>query len=194
MQKKKTQKTSRNSPARKTTKKPVSKKTPAKKPTTKKLAKKATAKTTTRKPAKKVSVKKAPTKKTSDKKAKKQLGNVYWANSQKIDKTDRKTRRQYAVTKDSGKTVGVSKIRGFNDNDKNKERLYELNQKKYPLTKRSGVDKKVYTRRADNQKPLRLKDSEVFDKSPAFKLSSHDTHKVLEHTTTNRKTKIKKGR
>lgn len=113
---------------------------------------------------------------------KKQLGNVYWANSQKIDKSDRKKRRQYAIVRDNGKNVGVSKIRGFNGNKKNDERLYELNKVKYPLSKRSGVDKKVYSQRVDNHKSLRLEDNEVFDKKPSYKLSSHDTHRVLKHT------------
>lgn len=118
----------------------------------------------------------------------KRLGEVYWANSQKIDKTDNKIRRQYAVTKDNGKNVGVSKIRGFNNNQRNNERLFELSTKKYPLSKRSGIDYKVYTRRTDNKKALQLSDSEVFDKKPVFKLSSHDTHKAVLHT------KNKKGR
>ena len=112
----------------------------------------------------------------------KNLGNVYWANSQKIDKSDRKKRRQYAIVRDNGKNVGVSKIRGFNGNKKNDERLYELNKDKYPLSKRSGVDKKVYSQRVDNHKSLRLEDNEVFDKKPSYKLSSHDTHRVLKHT------------
>lgn len=123
----------------------------------------------------------------------KRLGNVYWANSQKIDKTDKKKRRQYAVTKDNGKNVGVSKIRGFNDNKKNDNRLFELDRNKYPLSKRSGIDKKIYSQRADNKKSLRLEDIEVFDKTPAFKLSSHDTHRVLKHTGLV-KNKQKKGR
>ena len=113
---------------------------------------------------------------------KKRLGNVYWANSQKIDKSDSKKRRQYAVVRDNGKNVGVSKIRGFNGNKKNDERLFELNLDKYPLNKRSGVDKKVYSKRVDKQKYLRLEDNEVFDKKPSYKLSSHDTHRVLKHT------------
>lgn len=121
---------------------------------------------------------------------KKHLGEVYWANSQKIDNTDKKARRQYAVTKDNGRNVGVSKIRGFNDNEKNNDRLFKLDMNKYPLTKLSGIDNKIHTRRVDNKKPLRLEDKEVFDKSPVFKLTSHDTHRVLLHT----KNKQKKGR
>lgn len=112
----------------------------------------------------------------------KRLGNVYWANSQKIDRSDKKKRRQYAVVRDNGRNVGVSKIRGFNGNGKNDERLYELNKDKYPLSKRSGVDKKVYSQRVDNHKHLRLEDSEVFDNKVSYKLSSHDTHRVLKHT------------
>lgn len=112
----------------------------------------------------------------------KRLGNVYWVNSQKIDRSDRKRRRRYAIVRDNGKNVGVSKIRGFNGNKKNDERLYELSKDKYPLSKRSGVDKKVYSQRVDNHKSLRLEDNEVFDKKPSYKLSSHDTHRVLKHT------------
>ena len=62
------------------------------------------------------------------------------------------------------------------------ERLYELSKDKYPLSKRSGVDKKVYSQRVDNHKSLRLEDNEVFDKKPSYKLNSHDTHRVLKHT------------
>ena len=43
----------------------------------------------------------------------------------------------------------------------------------------------------DNRKLLRLEDKEVFDKSPSFKLSSHDTHKAINHTRNN---KQKKGK
>ena len=67
-------------------------------------------------------------------------------------------------------------------NSKNDERLYKLDEKKYPLTKPSGVDKKVYTTRADNKKLLKLNDKQVFDSNPSFKLSSHDTHNVVVHT------------
>lgn len=122
------------------------------------------------------------------------IGNVYWANSQKIDRTDKKKRRQYAVTKDNGRNVGVSKIRGFNNNEKNNDRLYELSRDKYHLSKRSGVDKKIYTQRADTKMSLRLEDNEVFDKAPAFKLSSHDTHRMLTHIGSITKRKQKKGR
>jgi cystathionine beta-lyase family protein involved in aluminum resistance len=123
---------------------------------------------------------------------KKEIGNVYWANSNLIDKSDKKTRRQYSVVKDNGKYVGIAKIRGFNNNKKNNERLFELDIKKYPLTKRSGIDNKVYSKRSDNNKLLRIEDKQVFDKKPSFKLSSHDTHKAIIHTISNRR--HKKGR
>lgn len=123
---------------------------------------------------------------------KRRLGEVYWANSKLIDKTDSKTRRQYEVVKDTGKYVGVAKIRGYNDNDKNKDRLFELDIKKYPLDKRSGVDKKVYKFRSDNGKFLRLEDRQVFDEIPTFKLSSHDKHKSLVHTGMTRGNKKRK--
>lgn len=61
----------------------------------------------------------------------KRTGNIYWANSRLIDKTDEKKRRQYAVVRDDGKNVKVSKIRGFNENNLNKSRLYELDNKKF---------------------------------------------------------------
>ena len=113
---------------------------------------------------------------------KKRLGEVYWANSKLIDKTDKKDKRQYVVVRDNGKNVKISKIRGYNNNLKNEERLFELDLKKYPLTKRSGVDRKTYSYRSDNKKLLRLEDVEVFNSKPTFKLSSHDTHKVMVHT------------
>lgn len=112
----------------------------------------------------------------------KRIGNVYWVNNDKIDPQDKKPRRQYAVVRDDGLFVKISKIRGYNDNEENDERLYELKQEKYPITKRCGVDRKVYYQRADNKKLLKLEDSQVFDSEPSFKLSSHDTHKVINHT------------
>ena len=63
--------------------------------------------------------------------------------------------------------------------------------KKYPLTKRSGIDNKVYSQRADNRKFLRINDKQVFDSKPAFKLSSHDTHKTIIHIKTSRNKKGK---
>lgn len=111
----------------------------------------------------------------------KKTGYVYWANSRKIDKTDKKPRRQYVVVRDNGKYVKVSKIRGFNENDKNKNRLYILDMKKYPLTKPSGVDKKIYFYRADNNKLLTLKDKQVFDEIPVFGLTGRDFHRTLKH-------------
>ncbi len=113
---------------------------------------------------------------------KKRTGNVYYANSRKIDATDEKPRRQYVVVRDSGKYVSVSKIRGLNSNEKNSERLYMLDKNKYPLTKESGVDNYVYSRRSDNSRWLKLDDKEVFDIEKSFKLTSHDTHNVLVHT------------
>lgn len=124
----------------------------------------------------------------------KQVGNVYWTNSQKIDKSDTKIRRLYVVVKDNGKNVGVSKVRGFNNNPKSNDRLYELNKDKYNLSKRSGVDNKIYSRRVDNNKLLKLNDHEVFDKKAYFKFSSHDTHRVLKHVKTQWSNKNKKGR
>lgn len=120
---------------------------------------------------------------------KKRTGNIYWANSKLIDKSDNKERRQYAVLRDNGKNVSVAKVRGFNNNSKNNSRLYELNITKYPLTKRSGIDNHLYSRRADNQALLELEDKQVFDSKPAFKMSSHDTHKSIEHARRKKRSK-----
>ncbi len=124
------------------------------------------------------------------------MGYVFWAKSTKIDKTDKKPRRRYVVVRDSGNYVSVSKIRGCGDNKKNVDRLYKLNSDKYPLLKESGVDYKVYGRRSDNNKRLSLSDRDVFDSSEDFKLTSHDTHRVLVHTgqTGKKDTQRKKGR
>lgn len=112
----------------------------------------------------------------------KKTGNVYWVNSRKIDKTDSKKRRQYAIVRDNGKYVKVSKVRGFNENIRNQERLMELDKNKYPLSKRSGLDRQLYHQRVDNKKLLQLEDYEVFDKNPSFKMSSRDTHLAIRHT------------
>ncbi len=116
------------------------------------------------------------------KKIAKKTGHVYWANSKKIDRDDKKERRQYVVVRDDEKFVSVSKIRGYNDNAKNADRLYKLDKTKYPLTKASGVDRKVYKKRSDNGRLLRLDDKSVFDSKSSFKLSSHDTYRVRKHT------------
>lgn len=185
-------KSSSKSPAKK--KSTVSTKRPATSPTKKRVAttvkKKTTAKspakktTSTKRPVVKKSIKNTSSNKTSNTNStkKKRTGEVYWANSRKIDKTDKKIRRQYAVVKDDGKNVKVSKVRGFNENVKNKERLMELDMNRYPLTKRSGIDKHVHTKKVTNEN-LRLEDKEVFDSKPSFKLSSHDTHRLIKHTT-----------
>lgn len=143
------------------------------------------------KPAKKItvkpSIKSTVTRTVESTKPKRALGNVYWANSQKIDASDQKPRRPYVVTRDNGKTVGVAKIRGYNNNPKNEKRLAEIDQEKYKLKKRCGVDKKVYTRRADTKQLLSLKDKQVFDEKPAFKLNNRDRRRVIRHTSKNKK-------
>lgn len=112
-------------------------------------------------------------------KKRKHVGEVYFANSRQIDLSDYRKRRRYVVVKDNGENVGVSKIRGVNGN--NPERLYPLDKTKYPLTKECGVDNKVYTTKANAKEKLSLTDTTVFDKTPEFKLTSKDTHNVLQH-------------
>lgn len=118
---------------------------------------------------------------------KKRLGQIYWANSRKIDKFDQKERRQYAVSKDNGLYIKVVKVRGYNENLKNNDRLFELDTEKYGLKKRSGIDYKEYSFRSDNRKLLNLEDREVFDNYPSIRLSSHDTHKMLSHIKLHKK-------
>ena len=48
-----------------------------------------------------------------------------------------------------------------------------------------------YTRRIDNNKLLKLKDKDIFDKNLLFKLNSHDTHRVLVHTGAIKREKVK---
>ena len=122
----------------------------------------------------------------------KKIGYVYYANSRQIDLSDKRKRRRYVVVKDNGKHVGVSKIRSINKNKP--KRLYPLDKNKYPLSKECGVDSKVYTTKAKSKEKLSLTDNTVFDSSPSFKLSSKDTHNVLQHVVvrTGKKHKKKK--
>ena len=122
----------------------------------------------------------------------KKVGYVYYANSKKIDNSDYRDRKRYVVVKDNGFFVGVAKIRGYSNNSANDSRLYLLDISKYPLNKKSGVDKKVYTTKAGKSKKLSLYDRSVFDKESDFKLSSKDTHRVLNHVKNRNGKKHKK--
>ena len=123
---------------------------------------------------------------------KKRIGNVYWSNSQFIDANDIKKRRQYVVVRDDGKFVKVSKIRGYNENIQNNDRLFKLNLSKYPkLKKQCGVDNYVYSYRNRPKQKLSLEDKSIFDNEPEFNLTSHDTHRVLIHTKDKRHKKRK---
>ena len=73
------------------------------------------------------------------------------------------------------------KIRAYND--KNKDRLYELDIKKYPLTKRSGVDRYVYSYSSKPKKLLQLNDKTIFNSEPSFKITSRNMYKILKHTS-----------
>lgn len=113
---------------------------------------------------------------------KRHVGYVYYANSKRIDASDKKVRRRYIVVKDNGRNVGVSKIRSKHANLSNARRILSLDRNKYPLkADESGVDERVYTTYSNSKEKLILSDYSVFDREADFKLSSKDTHKVLQH-------------
>ena len=65
------------------------------------------------------------------------MGKVYRGTTKYIDK-DTKLERNYVVVKDNGKFVSVAKLKSIKkENDK---ALFEIDFKKYGLTKRTGVD------------------------------------------------------
>ena len=68
--------------------------------------------------------------------------------------------------------------------------LIELNYKKYGLNKRNGVDYQRFDKNRMSNKPLTLEDKRIFPEGKErFKLSSHDTHRVVIHTEKYKKKK-----
>ena len=113
------------------------------------------------------------------------VGKIYRGETKYIDK-DTKKQRNYVVVRDNGRNVSVSKLKSIKkDND---DTLYELNQQKYGFTKRTGVDFQRFDKNRMSKKPLELSDKRVFPEGKErFKLSSHDTHKVIIHTQKRKK-------
>ena len=99
---------------------------------------------------------------------------------------DTKKQRNYVVVKEKGDNVSVAKLKSVKkDND---PALYEINYLKYGLSKRTGIDFQRFDKNRFSKKPLNLSDKRVFpENKERFRLSSHDTHKAILHTT--RKTK-----
>lgn len=55
--------------------------------------------------------------------------------------------------------------------------------KKYPLSKRTGVDFQRFSKNRFSGRDLTLSDKDVFPEGSArFKLTSHDTYRVVNHT------------
>ena len=119
------------------------------------------------------------------------VGNVYRGITKYID-PETKLERNYVVVRDNGRSVAVSKLKSikqFDDNGKNTDpALFEINYKKYGLLKRTGVDFQRFDKNRMSSRPLELSDKRVFpEEKERFKLSSHDTHKVIKHTEKKKK-------
>ena len=93
---------------------------------------------------------------------------------------------------DDGTNISVSKLKSIkklNEAGANVDiALVEINQKRYGLEKRTGVDFERFSKNRISGKPLILSDKDVFPKGKEeFKLGSHDLHRVLEHTKKKKK-------
>ena len=125
------------------------------------------------------------------------VGKVYRGRTKYIDK-ETKPERNYVVVYDDGKCVQVSKLKSikiFDDNGKNDDKaLVEINQNRYGLKLRTGVDYQVFYKNRMSNQPLRISDKRVFpEQKERFVLSKRDSDKVLYHTgLKNRRNKKKK--
>ncbi len=124
------------------------------------------------------------------------VGKVYRAKTKYIDK-DTKPERSYVVVFDDGKRVKVSKLKSikiFDDNGKNADKaLVEINQDRYGLKVRTGVDYEKFGINRMSKKPLKIEDKDVFpEQNERFVLSKKDTDKVLYHTGKKNRRKQKK--
>ena len=118
-------------------------------------------------------------------------GEVYRGVTKYID-VETKPERNYVVVADNGKYISVSKLKSikkFDDNGRNADpALLEIDNVKYGLPKRTGIDfQQFYLNRMSNRR-LSLSDHRVFPyEKPVFKLGSHDLHNVLLHVKKTRK-------
>jgi len=111
---------------------------------------------------------------------KKRTGHVYRGETKYID-PDTKKQRNYVVVRDNGKNVSVAKLKSVKK--ENDSALFEIDYRKYGLSKRTGVDLQTFSKNRMSKKPLSLSDRRVFPEGKErFKLSSHDTHKAIVHT------------
>lgn len=114
------------------------------------------------------------------------VGKVYRGRTKYIDK-DTKPERNYVVVFDDGKSVKVSKLKSikiFDKDGKNADKaLVEINHERYGLALRTGVDYQKFGKNRMTNKNLRIEDKKVFPEGKErFKLGSHDTNRVLNHT------------
>ena len=119
------------------------------------------------------------------------IGKVYRGKTKYIDK-DTKPERNYVVVKDNGKKVSIAKLKSikkFDYQGRNADSaLVEINSERYGLKKRTGVDFQRFNKNRMSNKPLSLKDKDVFPEDrERFKLGSHDTARVLRHTNSIKK-------
>lgn len=124
------------------------------------------------------------------------VGEVYRGKTKYID-PEPKDERNYVVVQEDNIGVAVAKlktIKQFDANGRNADKhLQEINQQRYGLENRTGVDSQVFSKNRRSGKALDIKDNDVFPEGkPRFKLGSHDTSRVLVHTR--RKLKRKKKR
>lgn len=125
------------------------------------------------------------------------VGKVYRGKTKYIDK-DAKPERNYVVVFDNGKRVKVSKLKSikiFDENGKNADKaLVEINQDRYGLKMRTGVDYQVFDKNRMSNEPLRISDKRVFpEEKERFRLSKKDSDKVLYHTKIKKRNK-KRGK
>ena len=121
------------------------------------------------------------------KKTQKIVGGVYRGRTKYID-PEPKLERNYVAVKASGNKVSVVKMKSYKkDVDPD---LVEINSQKYGLEKRTGVDHEVFSKNRMSGRILKVTDQDVFPKgTPEFRLSSHDTHRVLRHVNQHRNKK-----
>ena len=118
-------------------------------------------------------------------KLKSRTGNVYRGVTKYID-VETKKERDYVVVRDNGKNVSVAKLKSVK---KEKDpALFEIDSKKYGLSKRTGIDFQRFDKNRMSKQPLNLSDRRVFpEEKERFKLSSHDPHKAIIHTQKRKK-------
>jgi len=113
------------------------------------------------------------------------VGKVYLAETKFIDK-DTKKHRRYVVVEEKNNKIGVSKLKSIkylDENNRNADKaLVEINQERYNLPKRTGVDYQIFRRNRIKKTPLSLSDRDVFSEKPLFTLGSRDLSRVKRHT------------